>query len=623
MKVSINFGGFSCRRHSLGHRGNVGGRFVWPLILVVLMNSLAVATEKDGSKAASSQPSKGIRSGRTETDSAATELQVTSALPTSEKSEGETEQTGKEGWNSKTSNDAKSTHKQLRVIKPSHDSKPVALLNYCLDKTGQLWMSVSTGSRYSSGSAESADTSKLQKDTNFVQIYDAEGALKAEYPIEFKATAMNFANDGTLILAGGGKVARMSAQGEILKQAPTPNLGDVEEFKKKIIEEAKKERESSAANWTRQIKVLDERLKRIEEKEADESKRSDQDKLMIKQLKMQKEQFEQITESMERSFDIDSLLERRLNVPGVAGTLKEVFIVLAGSNGYEVWRTDYEFGNGKVVAKRLSGCCGNMDVQACNEGFVASINGEFKVVEFDRDGTRRVSFGKRDRNADDGFGSCCNPMNCRILSNGDYIVAESSIGHIKKFNSKGEFIEVVGKAKISGGCKHCSLGYDEQRNRYYMMNEDRNHICVLVPLSEAPEFTEEELQAKEAREGLGRKLIGEWQQEKGDRSKDKGEEKSKRVVDPWRGDTSKPVRMTFADDGSAKVSGGMFENFRGREFSWEPVGQKDGILEFTLYVDGVEFLSEKVAFQSDDNQLELKSKPNYYFNGIKCLVRSK
>ncbi len=40
-----------------------------------------------------------------------------------------------------------------------------------------------------------------------------------------------------------------------------------------------------------------------------------------------------------------------------------------------------------------------------------------------------------------------------------------------------------------------------------MMNVDKSHICVLVPNAEAPETTPEEQLAKEAREGLGQKLL--------------------------------------------------------------------------------------------------------------------
>lgn len=585
------------------------------MILVALVIPFALAADKNDSPTSDSSPAPSLKSAEARPKSTSVEAAI--SLEPTEKNRGEEDSSREKGVASQLSNDVKSTHKQLRVIKPYHADKPLTLLNYCLDKSGNLWMSVSTGSRYPTDT-----TSRAPKEVNFVQVYDADGNLKAEYPLEFVATAMNFAEDDTLVLAGEGKVARMSANGEILKQSPTPNIGDMEEFKTKMIEEAKKERAKSSANWTRQIKTLDDRLKRIEEKEPDESKRSPQEKMMVQQLTMQKKQFEQMAESMEKAIDTESLIRRRLSVPGVAGTAKEVFIVLAGANGYEVWRTDYDFENGKVVANRLSGCCGNMDVQACREGFVASINGEFKVVEFDRDGKRLISFGKRDRSASDGFGSCCNPMNCRILSNGDYIVAESSIGHIKKFDSKGKFIEVVGKAKISGGCKHCSLGYDEKLNRYYMMNEDRNHVCVLVPLSEAPEYTEEELQAKDAREGLGRKLIGEWREDKPETESVKDDDNIKNALF-FQNNRNKPIQIKFVDDGTAKISGGMFDNFRGTEFSWEPVSQRDGILEFTLYMDGVEFITEKIKFDPDDNQLQFTSKSNYYFNGINTLLRSK
>ncbi len=99
-------------------------------------------------------------------------------------------------------------------------------------------------------------------------------------------------------------------------------------------------------------------------------------------------------------------------------------------------------------------------------------------------------------------------MNVRCCSNGDILTAESSIGTIKRFSKSGELLGVVGKARIGGGCKHVAVAVDEKRDRYYMMNVDKDHICVLVPLSEAPEMTSEEALADAARKGLAKKLIG-------------------------------------------------------------------------------------------------------------------
>ena len=101
-------------------------------------------------------------------------------------------------------------------------------------------------------------------------------------------------------------------------------------------------------------------------------------------------------------------------------------------------------------------------------------------------------------------------MNIRCLDGGEILVAESSIGHIKRYTSKGEFLGIVGTAKIAGGCKHVAIAKDPARDWYFMMNTASNNIAVLVPRSEAPTETDDEREARLAMEGLGQKLIGSW-----------------------------------------------------------------------------------------------------------------
>jgi hypothetical protein len=140
---------------------------------------------------------------------------------------------------------------------------------------------------------------------------------------------------------------------------------------------------------------------------------------------------------------------------------------------------------------------------------IIAANTKFSVELLDRDGKAVSKFGQQ--GGQNGFGSCCNPMNVRPLGSGDILTAESSIGWIKRFNKDGELKAVIGKAKIGGGCKHVPIGFDAKLDRYYMMYEDKSEICVLVPLSEATEPTADEIASKEARDGLGQKLIGQWQ----------------------------------------------------------------------------------------------------------------
>ena len=141
---------------------------------------------------------------------------------------------------------------------------------------------------------------------------------------------------------------------------------------------------------------------------------------------------------------------------------------------------------------------------------VVAENCNFQVAFYDPDGKSIKKFGKRATSESDGFGSCCNPMNV-CCQGDDVLTAESSIGHIKRFNANGELVAFIGTAPIGGGCKHVALAHDKLTDRYFMFNEDRKCISVLVPKSASTGESDDERAARIAMAGLGQNLIGVWQ----------------------------------------------------------------------------------------------------------------
>ncbi len=513
------------------------------------------------------------------------------------------------------------THKQLRTIKPQHGQRNVTLWMISLAGNGDLWCSVSTGPRYQVPRADRNSLPVDQDSFQGIQVYDADGELQAEYPLSFTASAINFAPDGTLFVAGQGQMARLSASGEVLAESATPNIGDMEEYTKKVVERAAVQRKKHVELYRKQAETYAQQIKILEEKE--EADLPAQVVAQLETLKRQQKQFEQILKQLETQVvDPASAVLRSLSVPGIAATAEHVFLVVSSSSGrgYEVWRTNHEFAEGEVVRDGLLGCCGNMDVQARGDGFVACENSRFKVASYDRDGEPLASFGRRDRTAPDGFGSCCNPMNCLSLENGDYVVAESGIGNIKRFDREGNFLGIVGKAKISGSCKHVSLGFDRQRDRYYMMNQDKNHVCVLVPLSEAPAVTDDERRAIEAKTGLGKKLVGRWQVEDYAAKKRPKSDRPANVFVASTTDDS-DLEAEFLEDGAAKITGGKFRPFQNaaQPWSWECVEQTGDVLTMSLLYDGVEFQTLRAQFADDDH---LTFHGCMYFPKKKTFVRA-
>ena len=187
---------------------------------------------------------------------------------------------------------------------------------------------------------------------------------------------------------------------------------------------------------------------------------------------------------------IDAGVARVMNVTSMASSDQDVFVcaIDPSQGGYSVWRIgrDLNPAASELILDGLRGCCGQMDINCCKDLLLVSENTKFKVGIYDRHGRFQGSFGSRDRTSREGFGSCCNPMNSIGMSDGTILTAESSIGHIKRFDQDGKLVAYIGKASIGAGCKHCVLGYDEKNDLYYMMYSDKNAICVLANNDSAP-----------------------------------------------------------------------------------------------------------------------------------------
>lgn len=482
------------------------------------------------------------------------------------------------------------SHKQTRSINPRHDGQRVELHTYCLDESGDLWLCVGTADGY-------------------VQRYSPEGELQKEIKLDFVPTAINTAPGLDIFVAGNGKMARISRSGEVKTTANLPNLPDPEEFRKQLIEEAKSESatvktliEKNITRIEATIEKTEKQIQDLKDKNEEVPKSLDTRlSLYQRQLKSYEARLEKVQVPDVSEADIRQMMASRQRVTALAVTEKDVFVCATG-NGYEVWRSTHDFQEPKKVLDRLSGCCGQMDIQASGDQLLVAANTKFQVIIHDRDGNPQSAFGKRDREAVDGFGSCCNPMNIRCCSNGDILCAESSIGNIKRFSPAGELVGFVGKAKIGVGCKHVAIAHDEARDRYYMMNVDKGNIAVMVPATEAPEFTDEELAAKVAMDGLGQKLLGEWAADLPEKKANRTDEEKIRAL--TRPDFAFQS-VKFDKGGKLNVQGGILGMYNG-DLSWVPVSQTDNELTISIQMSGADWLEFQVEFPAD-GEVRVKS----------------
>ena len=255
-------------------------------------------------------------------------------------------------------------------------------------------------------------------------------------------------------------------------------------------------------------------------------------------------------------------------------------------------------------------------------------NGQKKFIKYDREGKKLGAWGKAGDKDPEAFGGCCNPMNVRMLENGDVLTAESSIGWIKRFNKQGELVGIVGKARIGGGCKHCSMGYDAKSDQYYMMAQDANGICVLGSNDRIPSMTEEEKVAAALREKFLDRLLGQWQiggkaevtstkqtvigsivsavfgtDDEASREETVADDQSTNSAVVFGAEQTPFTQATFMADGKMKVGGGMYGQMaQDTEWAWEvKPGSTEDALKLSVSMDQAELVIVSVSF-GDENQ---------------------
>jgi hypothetical protein len=121
-----------------------------------------------------------------------------------------------------------------------------------------------------------------------------------------------------------------------------------------------------------------------------------------------------------------------------------------------------------------------MDIQARGDSFYLSENTKKRVAQYDRSGKFVAAFGQSGRESDGlSFGGCCNPMNCRLAVSGDIYTAESE-GIVKRFSAAGEFLGLVGYAKLTGGCKNVAVAASPKGDKIYFCDLPGSRIVVLA-----------------------------------------------------------------------------------------------------------------------------------------------
>ena len=406
-----------------------------------------------------------------------------------------TEKTAKEQF--------ENTHQQADMFRPEIDGKPAFLSTFRVRPDGNLLACVSNGNV----SPYAPAITKGKAPAGYLHLYSPDFELLEQISLPFVATALDLDKDGYMYIAGNGEIGKLSPRGDVIATRGTPSMEGVEqdELRKQVEEDLKKQFQSSAKIYEKQIESLQKRIDKIIE--VDEEERTESQNRRLSRYQTQMETYQEIVEQQKIEITdqmIDQQLAMKSRVTAVAVAENDVFVATSArvGFGYEVYRMDHNLENSKQLLDGLSGCCGQMDIHARGEQLFVAQNTKFNVGIYDRDGESISSFGERLNQDNQGFGSCCNPMNVLCCENGDILTAESSIGKIKRFNADGELIGYVGRARIGGGCKHVAIGFNQKLDRYYVQYEDNHQICVLKPNSEVGSSTSPEVVS------ITKKLIG-------------------------------------------------------------------------------------------------------------------
>jgi hypothetical protein len=280
-------------------------------------------------------------------------------------------------------------------------------------------------------------TSASAKDAPGIRVYSPEGKLLRTFPLEIKPMSICTGKDGSIFVAGDGKVVKLDAAGKVVASAASPMA-----------------QESIVLSQETQDMVRE-------------------------MVKISKKPLEEELARMKANIE-----SHRAEVTALAATGDDVFMVAPSPNDftYRVYRFDQALSSPKLVVDKLRGCCGLMDI-ACHDGKLwIAHNSRHAVESRDRDGAQLSKFGTSGKVKAEDFGGCCEPKNVRVLANGDILAAESEPDPcIKRFSPTGKFLGVVAMWKVEKPeCVRVTVEASPDASRYYLLDIKHDAIRVFA-----------------------------------------------------------------------------------------------------------------------------------------------
>lgn len=376
----------------------------------------------------------------------------------------------------------KATHRQSQIIQLKSAGGPINA--FCLDQEGHIVAATGTG-------------------PGRIVVADDTGAVLRAWDVSVRPESISVCADESVLVGGDGRLFRFAADGRLLAESESPHMTALKVDRAALRQQAvARLKAMSGRSAVDMIPLYENVLKQLEQKAETQDLNSDEQRTldvlpqMIAQLKEQAEREKPKDPNAEPAEEeiqkmVDTLVRTKTKISSVSTNGSQVFVATPALEGYgyDVWKTAYDFTGGEIIVTGLRGCCGQMDVQACENGIYVAENARHRVVYYDAQGTEAGQWGDRDRTGVTGFTSCCNPMNVCFGPGGDVFTAESNTGRIKRFTAAGEFVSCVGDVELVPGCKNVSIAVSPKADRVYMLDLTRNHIVLMTVADSQPNVT--------------------------------------------------------------------------------------------------------------------------------------
>ncbi|HND51581.1 MAG TPA: hypothetical protein PLV92_04260 [Pirellulaceae bacterium] len=368
--------------------------------------------------------------------------------------------------------DAVATHEFAQDIKVQSVDGSMRLQTIAVDGDGRLLGLVAAPRGY--GSTVSGSRAEIH-------VFTPAGKPDGVWNVDFHGQSINAGPDGSVFIAGDGKLAKFSKDGKLLKQIEMPHIREILKDKDGLRKGAEAQIAQQRESRKQFLEQYRSQLERLTKKPEEE--RSKSEKAQIKNYEAVIKSFEAQNDANEESVEriVQSIVGRVRVINSVAVSDEDIFIVCGQLTGYgySVWRMDLNFENPKQILTGIAGCCGQMDVQVSGLDILVAENTKHSFARYDRDGKPLGRSGSRGQeNLAGCFGGCCNPMNLRATSNGDVYTAESE-GIVKRFGPDGKALAVVGRVKLTGGCKNVAVGASTDGKQIYFLDQPGSRIIVM------------------------------------------------------------------------------------------------------------------------------------------------